>query len=71
MTTMNRKRYSTPTVCVFHVRAAHALLSGSPQCGEGVTVVPGEQHDPNDAGSRLEDERSTRWNDDYNDDYEE
>ena len=49
---MNRKRYSSPMVYVFDVRAAQTLLSGT-------TVIPGEQHDPSGAGTR----RRNVWDD--------
>ena len=65
MTTMKRKRYCSPVVNVFNVRATHALLSGSPQ--PGTTVVPGEEHDPSEAGVR----RMGLWDDSDEEDFEE
>lgn len=44
-------------VNVFDISAAQELLTGSPN--EGTTVVPDEQHDPNEAGSR----KGNLWDD--------
>ena len=65
MATMKRKRYCSPVVNVFDVRAAQTLLSGSPQ--PGTTVVPGEEHDPGLAETR----RSFLWDDPDEEDFEE
>ena len=46
---MNKKRYCSPVVLVFHVNLTDTLLAGS---DEGTIVVPGEQIDPGDAGAR-------------------
>jgi hypothetical protein len=46
---MNRKRYCSPVVNVFSESTTYALLAGS---SEGTIVVPGEPHDPGEAGSR-------------------
>ena len=49
---MNKKKYRTPVFYAFRVCAAQSLLSGSIN-GNGLIVIPGEQHDPGNAGANL------------------
>ena len=45
---MNKKRYCSPVVKVFNENITDTLLAGS---NEGTIVVPGEPHDPGEAGA--------------------